>query len=118
MTMPGFPDVLIVPGTSESFTGSWRDPDGGAVVTFADDGTLTGTDGCNHFRSTWTLASGSGGEGSAVTVTPFMSTRMACTGAWSPWILSMHSVTHGGDRLTATNDGGVELGTLIPAVPA
>lgn len=118
MTMPGNPDVPVIPGTAEAFTGSWRDPDGGAVVTFADDGTLTGTDGCNNFRSTWTLDSGDGGDGSVITVDPFPTTMMACTGGWSPWILSMHTVTHHGDHLTVTNEGDTDLGELIPAVPA
>lgn len=117
-TMPGNPDVPIIPGTADAVTGSWRDPDGGAVVTFADDGTLTGTDGCNNFRSTWTLDSGDGGDGSVLTVAPFPTTMMACTGGWSPWILSMHTVTHHGDHLTVTNEGDTDLGDLIPAVPA
>lgn len=116
--MPGNPDVPIIPGTADAFTGSWRDPDGGAVITFAEDGTLTGTDGCNNFRSTWTLTSGGGGEGSVATVAPFATTMMACSGPWSPWVLSMGTVNHVGDHLSVTNEGGVELGRLIPAVPA
>ncbi len=116
--MPGNPDVPIIPGTADSYDGSWRDPDGGAVITFAGDGTLTGTDGCNNFRSTWTLDSGPGGEGSVATVDPFATTMMACTGPWSPWVLSMATVNHAGDHLSVTNEGGTELGRLIPAVPA
>ncbi|AGP30730.1 META domain-containing protein [Corynebacterium terpenotabidum] len=118
MTMPGNPDIPIVPGTADAFTGSWRDPDGGAIVTFADDGTLVGTDGCNNFHSTWAYTSGSGGEGAVIQVEPFPTTMMACTEAWSPWVLSMHTVTHNGDHLSLRSEGGIELGELIPAVPA
>ena len=91
---------------------------GGAIITFADDGTLTGTDGCNNFESTWTLESGSGGAGSAAIVDPFPVTKMACAGPWSPWVVSIHQVDHDGDRLTATTQGGTGIGELIPAVPA
>ncbi|WP_315146052.1 META domain-containing protein [Corynebacterium variabile] len=118
MTMPGHPYIRIIPGTGDAYTGSWRDPDGGAIINFADDGSLTGTDGCNNFQSTWTLDSGSGGKGSVATVEPFPTTMMACTGPWSPWIVSMHEVRHEGDHLSVTNEGGTELGELIPAVPA
>ena len=118
MTMPGHPDIPIVPGTEDAFTGSWRDPNGGAIITFADDGTLTSTDGCNNFESTWTLESGSGGAGSAAIVDPFPVTKMACAGPWSPWVVSIHQVDHDGDRLTATTQGGTGIGELIPAVSA
>jgi heat shock protein HslJ len=118
MTMPGHPDIPLVPGPADAYTGSWRDPDGGALVTFADDGSLTGTDGCNRFVAKWALDSGSGGEGSVATVEPFATTMMACSGPWSAWILSMNEVHHEGDHLSVTNEGGIELGELIPADPA
>lgn len=120
-TMPGYPDVPIIPGTSEAFTGTWRDPDGGAVVSFTEDGVITGTDGCNRFQSTWTLTTGSGGEDSVLKIAPFGTTMMACTGPWSPWVLSMVTIRHDGSHLTAFNagiDDGAEIGRLIPAVLA
>lgn len=116
-TMPDPSDAQIIPGTPESFLGTWHDPDGGAVVTFADDGSLTGTDGCNRFVATWKLSSGDGGQGSVVTVAPFATTLMACAGPWSAWIISMASIRHDGDHLTVSNDTGLEIGQLTPAVP-
>ena len=118
-------DYWDVTGTfgpdAEQFTAKIATVDGARVATgsdFADDGTLTGTDGCNNFESTWTLESGSGGAGSAAIVDPFPVTKMACAGPWSPWVVSIHQVDHDGDRLTATTQGGTGIGELIPAVSA
>jgi heat shock protein HslJ len=118
------PDQPVVPAGPAAFTGTWHDPDGGGVLTFADDGTVTGTDGCNGLRSTWTLTDGDGGEGSTATVDGFVSTMMACPGPWSAWLVSAGSFHHDGDHLTVNatardgGTGGVELGRLEPVEPA
>lgn len=121
---PAQPDQPVVPAGPAAFTGTWHDPDGGGVLTFAGDGTVTGTDGCNSLRSTWTLTDGDGGEGSTATVDGFISTMMACPGPWSAWLVSTGSVHHDGDHLTVTaaardgGPGGVELGRLEPVEAA
>ena len=42
------------------------------AVEFGEDGSLTGTTGCNRFNATWT------GSGSDLTITPLATTKMAC----------------------------------------
>lgn len=59
---------------------SWRfvdpAPAGGAAATpslrFMVDGSVGGSDGCNAFRSSWTV------EGEALSIAPLAATRMAC----------------------------------------
>ena len=45
------------------------------TLQFMDDGTVTGSGGCNEFKSTYTLAADSIGFG------PFISTKKSCGGA-------------------------------------
>ncbi|WP_291480322.1 META domain-containing protein [Corynebacterium sp.] len=101
-----------VPGSSVPdvpFTGTWvdADPAGAAEVTF-DQGRISGTDGCNGVGSSYTV------EGNVADVDPFISTLMACTGAWSPWLQGMSTVHHYGAVLVVHGEDGAVLGVLRP----
>lgn len=52
--------------------GTAVDPLAGASVTFGEDGTATGSGGCNRFRGPYTV------DGDTISVGPLASTRMSC----------------------------------------
>jgi heat shock protein HslJ len=102
----------LVPGSSVPavpFSGTWVDvnPVGGAKLTF-DRGRVSGTDGCNGVGSSYTVS------GNVADVAPFVSTLMACTGPWSPWLQGVSTVHHYGAVLVVHGEDGGVLGVLRP----
>ena len=65
--------ALVSYGPTESRTAAV--PDADATLTFAEDGTVTGSGGCNSLGGNYTV------DGDAVTFSDFTMTLMACDGA-------------------------------------
>jgi len=98
------------PGHSDPANGPagiWGDPDTSTEpsLELVDDGTLTGTDGCNRLRGGWTE------EDDRVSFGQVASTRMACEGV-DTWLSSLDSATVDGDTMTVFDASGSEIGTL------
>ena len=74
-------------------------------LEFHEDGTVTGTDGCNGIHSTYTVTD----EG--IDIAQSVSTLRACEGV-DDWLRGVRSVIPEGDSLTAFDSAGAELGTL------
>lgn len=74
-------------------------------LEFSDDGTVTGTDGCNGIHSTYTVTE----EG--IEIEPFASTLKACKGV-DGWLQGVHTVVPAGDVIEVFNAGGDQIGEL------
>ena len=74
-------------------------------LVLADDGGLTGTDGCNRLVGSWTA------DGANVTFSQVASTRMACEGV-DDWLSGLATAVVSGDTLTVSDASGAEIGTL------
>ncbi|WP_165877429.1 META domain-containing protein [Agromyces fucosus] len=74
-------------------------------LVLGDDGSLTGTDGCNRLVGSWTA------EADTVTFVDVASTRMACEGV-DTWLSALATGTIAGDTLTVLDESGDEIGTL------
>lgn len=74
-------------------------------LVLAEDGSLTGTDGCNGLGGTWEIS------GDIVVFGPVMSTMMACEGV-DTWLSLMTSATVNGDTMTVMGPEGDAIGTL------
>lgn len=74
-----------------------------------DDGTWTGTDGCNGSGGAWTVD-----DDGWVLVTSGASTLMGCDGAPAPsWFASAERAGRDGDTLVLTDHAGVEIARLV-----
>lgn len=90
----------------EQILGNWMsDETGNPQMEFADDGTLTGTDGCNGFRGDYTV------EGEVATVKLGASTLKACQGV-DDWLRGADTVTVEGDTMHVMDKNGEDIGTL------
>jgi heat shock protein HslJ len=74
-------------------------------LVLGDDGSLTGTDGCNRLVGSWTAGA------DTVTFVDVASTRMACEGV-DTWLSALATGTIAGDTLTVLDESGDEIGTL------
>ena len=74
-------------------------------LEFNDDGTVTGTDGCNGIHSTYTVTE----EG--IEIEPFASTLKACQNV-DDWLRAAHTVVPAGDAITVFNASGDQIGEL------
>ncbi|MGO1591885.1 MAG: META domain-containing protein [Ancrocorticia sp.] len=92
-----------------SFEGTWGIEDEGEPhITIAEDGTLSGTTGCNHVTGSWTA------EGDTIEFGPMASTQMYCEGV-DEWLLNATSATipnPDGAQLVIVDSDGSELGSL------
>jgi heat shock protein HslJ len=92
-------------GSPSSPIGSWgEDGAGKPNADFNSDGTVSGSDGCNHFSGTWTDSAGT------IEVGALVSTLMACSNM-DTWLAMMTSVKVQGDTLVVYK-GTERLGTL------
>lgn len=80
---------------------------GGPSLALAEDGTLTGTDGCNRLLGSWSEQ----GEGDTIVFEGVASTRMACEGV-DTWLSGLATATIEGDIMTVHGEGEAVLGTL------
>jgi heat shock protein HslJ len=95
-------------GSAASPVGSWgEDGAGKPNAIFNSDGTVSGSDGCNHFSGTWTTADGT------IEVGALVSTLMACSDM-DTWLAMMTSVKVDGDTLVVYK-GTEKIGTLARA---
>lgn len=92
--------------SQEELLGGWAsDEKGNPRLDFSEDGTVTGTDGCNGISSSYTI------EGSRVLVEQFASTLRACEGV-DDWLRAVREVTVEGDTMIVKNGSGEEIGEL------
>jgi heat shock protein HslJ len=87
-----------------------------STITFGAAGALSGSDGCNRFRGTWTTS------GSSLTLTPGAATRMACpepimtqAGAFTAALSATRGYTMDAGKLVLTGSAGARLATFVPS---
>ncbi len=86
--------------------GTWGvEAEGEPQLVLAEDGTLSGTDGCNRLTGSWTA------EGQTIDFGQVASTMMFCEGV-DTWLLDLDTATVSGSTLTVLNADGVEIGSL------
>ena len=78
---------------------------GEPFLTFADDGTYSGSDGCNGLRGTYEV-----GDDELV-LKPGLSTLRACPDV-DTWVRDATTVKVDSDTLIVFDKGGSEIGTL------
>ena len=89
--------------------GLWgmQDTEGIASLSLAEDGTATGTDGCNRMTGTWEQ------NGTQVAFGAWATTRMACQSV-DTWLSRSVKATLEGENLVFADEFGVDVGTLQP----
>jgi heat shock protein HslJ len=94
-------------GASTSPVGVWGTPDtpGETSLEFADDGSYSGSDGCNRVLGSWESS------GETITISPMATTMMACEGV-EVWLVDPATVSVQGESLTVHDAAGAEIGTL------
>ncbi len=86
--------------------GAWSSDDAGNPhLRFAEDGRVSGSDGCNSLGGEYTV------DGDTVTVKRAASTLMACPGV-DDWLRGVKTVSLDGDTMTVRDKNGDELGQL------
>ena len=78
---------------------------GVSSLVLADDGALTGTDGCNRLVGTWTA------DADTIAFVDVASTRMACEGV-DTWLSGLATGTIADETLTVFDESGEKIGTL------
>lgn len=90
--------------------GTWGEGgDGQPQLVIAEDGTVSGTDGCNRLTGEW-----SEGEDEDVTFGDLASTQMACDGV-DDWLSRASTAEVEGDELVVRDESGEQIGTLARA---
>lgn len=104
--------LLFLSGCAQSAAsaaGTWGTPDssgqGEPGLNLADDGKVTGNDGCNRLMGDWTETDGKVAFGALA------STMMFCEGV-DTWLVAATSAEVDGDSLVVFNEAGEEIGTL------
>jgi len=94
-------------GGTVDVIGVWGDPDasGEPSLEFAEDGTVSGTDGCNQLGGQYAV------EGDTVTFSGMHTTLMACEGV-DAWLGGAATAAVDGESMTVYDDSGDRLGTL------
>lgn len=97
-----------VQGGSIDPTGTWGDADdaGEPSLTLEDDGSFSGTDGCNQLNGTWTVD-----ESDHVQFDDAAMTLKACEGV-DTWLSGLDQATIADGTMTVLGSDGVEIGTL------
>ena len=87
--------------------GTWGDADDTTQpsLELAEDGTLSGTDGCNQLSGQWTE------NGVDLTFENVASTMMACADV-DTWLSALDTATIDGSTMTVFDESGDEIGTL------
>ena len=84
-----------------------QDTEGITSLDLAEDGTASGTDGCNRMTGTWEQ------DGTQVAFGPWATTRMACQSV-DTWLSLSVKATLEGENLVFVDENAVEIGTLQP----
>ncbi|QZY51514.1 META domain-containing protein [Leucobacter tenebrionis] len=86
--------------------GTWgSDAEGEPQLVLDQDGTLTGTDGCNRLNGDWTE------KDETISFGEIASTTMACPDV-DTWLSGMSTATRDGSTLHIFDADGAEIGTL------
>ena len=87
--------------------GTWGDVDDTTQpsLELAEDGTLSGTDGCNQLSGQWIE------NGVDLTFENVASTLMACAEV-DTWLSALDTATIDGSTMTVFDESGYEIGTL------
>ena len=95
-------------GSSIDPVGSWGDTSDTAEpsLTLDEDGSLTGTDGCNRLSGSWRLE-----DDDLVPFDAVASTRMACPDV-DTWLEGLSQATISGSTMTISGSDGAEIGQL------
>ncbi|MFF2050774.1 META domain-containing protein [Leifsonia sp. NPDC058194] len=92
--------------SASSFTGTWGSSSSGQPnLTITDDGSFSGTDGCNAMSGKGTIS------GDTFTFGPFASTLKACDGV-NPWLSRANTAKISDGDLVVYANGGEKVGTL------
>lgn len=95
--------------TGGSPVGMWgEDTKGSPYLEFLEDGTLSGSDGCNGIGGTYTDSDGT------ITVELGFSTLKACVGV-DTWLRDISTASVDGDALAVFDTEGSRIGTLTRA---
>lgn len=90
----------------ESVVGTWGSAaPGQPQLRFVEDGSVSGTDGCNRLAGKWTL------ENEVVIFQQMISTMMYCEGV-DTWLSGAASARVHGNALHVYDRAGQEIGTL------
>lgn len=86
--------------------GTWSSTEKGEPhLTFREDGSYTGSDGCNRLSGTYSLTD------ETIVLEPGLSTRKACIGV-DAWLFGAHTASVSEDALIVFSKDGTEIGTL------
>ena len=87
--------------------GTWsQEAEDSPFLEFAEDGTLSGNDGCNNLGGDWT--SPAAGE---IETSRLVGTMMYCEGV-DDWLSAFHHATFTAESMTVYNIDNQEIGTL------
>ncbi|MCD2442568.1 META domain-containing protein [Agromyces sp. SYSU K20354] len=85
---------------------TWGSEDEGQPhLTFTDDGSVSGSDGCNRLVGSWTLT------GDTIATDSLATTRKACEGV-DTWLSGFATAVVDGDRLIVSGVDGEQIGVL------
>ncbi|MBM7503106.1 META domain-containing protein [Agromyces aurantiacus] len=89
-------------------TGTWGDSSGANTpyLTLEEGGGLTGSDGCNRLRGTWSVD-----EADQIEFENVASTKMACQGV-DTWLSGLSVAEVSDDTMTVLGADGAEIGQL------
>jgi|SRR5690625_1109382 len=91
-------------GTASSPEGAWTGPED-TELELAEDGSVTGSDGCNHLSGSWEQ------DGDTIVFSGMISTLMACMDV-DVWLTDPRSATIEGDTMVVYGREDAELGEL------
>lgn len=95
-------------GGSVDAAGTWGDPteEGSPYLELEDDGSFSGSDGCNNLTGSWSVD-----EGEQVLFEDVASTMKACEDV-DDWLAHLSAATVAGDTMTVLAQDGAEIGQL------
>lgn len=95
-------------GGSVDAAGTWGDPseESSPYLVLEDDGSLSGSDGCNNLSGSWSVD-----EADQVEFEDVASTMKACEDV-DDWLAGLDVATIAGDTMTVLGQDGAEIGQL------
>jgi len=106
LVMAGCMSSGDAPLEEDSVATTWgSEEEGQPHITFADDGSVSGSDGCNQLAGNWSLSD-------ETIVTDNLATTMkACEGV-DAWLSGFATAVIEGDRLIVSGPDGEQIGVL------
>jgi heat shock protein HslJ len=94
------------PPTEDSIATTWgSEEEGQPHVTFADDGSVSGSDGCNQLAGNWSFSD------DTIVTDNLATTLKACEGI-DTWLSGFATAVVEGDQLIVSGPDGEEIGVL------